>query len=260
MKKGRFSVDEIDYIEKNATTRTATEIAKHLNRDPASVKKFCKEKLRVGLSKQDEAAFTLEDRPYWKELKQQFSEDELELMKWHWSRIVLQFKDDVIHTEEFQILDLIKLDILSNRCLKHNQDMIETINQVDAMLEYENSKSEENRDNDAIFNLRREKISLQQAQETSTKEYRELQVKKNGMLKEMRATREQRVRRLEESTQSLTGWVVFLMNNPEKTKEYGLQMRKMQLAMEKEQERLGEWHTYSDGTVDQPFLNSNTVK
>jgi len=37
-------------------------------------------------------------------------------------------------------------------------------------------------------------------------------------------------------------------------------MEKMRAAMNKEKERLLEYHTYEDGTVDQPFLTPDTVK
>ena len=79
------------------------------------------------------------------------------------------------------------------------------------------------------------------------------------MLKEMKATREQRVKRLEDSNQSFIGWLSFLISSPETMSNYGLDMEKMRLAMEKEKARLGAFHKYEDGDVDQPFLNHETV-
>ena len=80
------------------------------------------------------------------------------------------------------------------------------------------------------------------------------------MLKEMKATREQRVKRLEDSKQNFTSWLAFLVTNPDVAKGYGLEMEKMRLAMDKEKERLSEFHKYQDETVDQPFLTPDTVK
>ena len=37
----------------------------------------------------------LEDRPYWIELEGQFTSEEFDLFKYHWGRIISQFKDDV---------------------------------------------------------------------------------------------------------------------------------------------------------------------
>jgi hypothetical protein len=42
--------------------------------------------------------------------------------------------------------------------------------------------------------------------------------------------------------------------------KYGEEMEKMRLAMEKEKERLSEYHKFSDHMVDQPFLTPETVK
>ena len=76
----------------------------------------------------------------------------------------------------------------------------------------------------------------------------------------MKATREQRVKRLEDSKQSFTNWLAYLVSNPEIARGYGLEMEKMRLAMDKEKERLSEFHKYQDETVDQPFLTPDTVK
>ena len=61
--------------------------------------------------------------------------------------------------------------------------------------------------------------SLKASQESLNKDYRELQTKKNSMLKEMKATREQRVKRLEDSKQNFTSWMAHLVANPEITKK-----------------------------------------
>ena len=76
----------------------------------------------------------------------------------------------------------------------------------------------------------------------------------------MKATREQRIKRLEDSKQTFIGWVRNLMSNPDVRQELGVEMEKMRLAMENEAERLSEYHKYEDGTIDQPFLTPDSVK
>ena len=76
----------------------------------------------------------------------------------------------------------------------------------------------------------------------------------------MKATREQRVKRLEDSKQNFTSWMGYLIANPEITNEYGIEMEKMRLAMESEKERRSEYILFNDGQVDQPFLTSDTAK
>ena len=92
------------------------------------------------------------------------------------------------------------------------------------------------------------------------KDYRELQTKKNSMLKEMKATREQRVKRLEDSKQNFVSWLAYLVSNPDVANKYGEEMEKMRMAMNKERERLAKFHKYTDEMVDQPFLTPDTVE
>ena len=49
-------------------------IAAQLDRDPKSVQDFIKRKFKVGAN--EEQAVELDERPYWIEVKQQFTEDE----------------------------------------------------------------------------------------------------------------------------------------------------------------------------------------
>ena len=261
MKKGRISKEEESEIQNLVNQGyLANQIAARLDRDAESVREFIKRKFGVGATEQETAAFELQSRPYWAELELQFTKGELELFKYHWSRIISQFKDDVIPTEELQVVDLIKLELLMNRCLKQNKDNIEQISAYEALVTRERAVAVDQQNRDEIFNLDRQVASLKASQESLNRDYRELQAKKSTMLKEMKATREQRVKRLEDSKQSFTTWVAHLMTNPETARNYGVEMEKMRLAMLKERDRLSAYHKYEDGMVDQPFLNHETVK
>lgn len=259
MRKGRISKEEERFISNNIDNMVIDDIAKALDRDIESVEGFIKRKLKKGISLEEAATFSLEDRPYYEELKQQFTDEELELFKYHWSRIIAQFKDDVFPTEELQVIDVIKLELLMNRCLKSNKDNIQTISLYDKILSDERSKDKDQQDIDYILNIERQLASLRASQESLNKDYRELQAKKANMLREMKGTREQRIKRLEDSKQSFISWVTHLMSDPETLKRYGVEMEKMRLATAKEKERLSSYHKYEDDTIDQPFLTPDTV-
>lgn len=259
MKKGRFTVAEIKFITDNAHNATAEEIAKKLDRDPISVRIFLKTKLRMGSSMEEEMAFTLEDRPYWSELELQFSEGELELFKYHWARIITQFKDNVIPTEELQVVDLIKLELLMNRCLKVNKSGADQIVRMEEIINSQRRMEKELQDTEELYNLERQVASLRASQESLNRDYRELQTKKNGMLKDMRATRESRIKVIEESNQTFIGWISHLLKNPGIVKEYGREMEKFRLAADNERKRLSTNHLYQDNIVDKPLLNCDTV-
>ena len=114
-------------------------------------------------------------------------------------------------------------------------------------------------ESDKIFNYERQISSLNAAMDSLGKDYRDLQDKKNKMLKDMKATREQRIKKFEDKNQTYKGWITYLISNPEKISAFGKSMEKRRLAMNKERDRLSKYHKYEDGMVDQPFLNANTV-
>lgn len=259
MKRGRISKSEERFINNSINSLTVEDIAKKLDRDVESVSQFIKRKLHVGLSHEEAAAYSLESRPYWTELTNQFTHDELELFKYHWSRIISQFKDDVFPTEELQVVDVIKLEILMNRCLKSNKDNLNEMNVIEKMIRDERALDKDQRDQDYLMNLERQMAALRASQESLNRDYRELQSKKAAILREMKGTREQRIKRLEDSKQSFVSWIASLIQDPERTKQYGIEMEKMRLAMKKEEERLSAFHKYEDGMVDQPFLTPDTV-
>ena len=129
MKKGRFSKTEISYIKLHHETIPVGQIAENLDRDPESIENFIKEKLGDSkLKKREiEALYDLKSRMYWKEIQKQFDEDELELFLYHWSRIISQFRDDVLPTEELQVIDAIKIELLMNRALREQQTNMKNI-------------------------------------------------------------------------------------------------------------------------------------
>ena len=270
VKKGRISKNE-EKVIKESLELGFEAIATELNRTSDSVLEFIKRKVAEGkfespswlseaVSNEEQAQFDLQFRPYWTELKQQFTEGELELFQYHWARIISQFKDDVIPTEELQVVDLIKLELLMNRSLKNNKDNVEQISLLEGEINAIRAQGVDDERREEIYNMERQVASLKASQESLNKDYRELQTKKNSMLKEMKATREQRVKRLEDSKQNFTSWMAYLISNPDVARSYGIEMEKMRLSMKKEQERLSKFHKYQDEQVDQPFLTPDTVQ
>ena len=262
MKKGRFSKTEQEFIRENHKKMSTLEIATHLDRDPISIESYVNEKIgNTTLDDREiEALHDLQNRPFWKDLQKQFSEEELQSLLYHWGRIITQFRDDVLPTEELQIIDAIKLEILMNRALIGQQTNMRNISDYEEMVTVEKNKSLEIQDNDYIYNLERQIAVSRAAQESLTREYKDLQTKKASMLKDLKATREQRIKRLEDSKQTFIGWVRNLMSNPDTRRELGIEMEKMRLAMKEEEKRLSNYHHYEDGGVDQPFLTPDTVK
>lgn len=263
MKIGRLSKSDWDYIDANAENLSPEKIAENLGRTVESVEKYLK-KLGKSFNKHEafavQAEYDIKSRPYWKELKAQFSDDELELFLYHWKQIIAQFRKDVLATEELQIVDTIKLEVLMNRALREQQESMERVRALDAEIELEKARDSDQQDKEMIFNLERQIASLRAAKESLSREFKDLQTKKAAMYKDLKATREQRIEKLESNKQTLSSLVNKILRNPDFYEQEGKALEKMRLAMEKEKERLSDYHEYADGTVDQPFLTPETIK
>ena len=262
MKTGRLSKDEWAFIEFNSDKMSAAQIAKELDRAIEPVQKHLQKlgkgkDLRKNL--QTQAEYDLKKRPYWRELQAQFSESELEILLYHWKEIVSQFRKDILATEELQIIDVVKLEVLMNRALREQQYSMNKIAEFDEMIEFEKRKATEDQDREFIFGLERQIAPLRAAKESLSREYKDLQTKKSAMYRDLKATREQRIAKLEDNKETFSGLVQKLVRDPDFVEEQNLYMEKMRLAVMKEQERLSDYHEYEDGTVDQPFLTPETI-
>ena len=85
---GRLSKQEKDTIKELIDSLTISDIADQLNRSYDAINDYVKAELKIGLTNQEIAAYSLEDRPYWVELEAPFTDKELDLFKYHWSRII----------------------------------------------------------------------------------------------------------------------------------------------------------------------------
>jgi len=262
MKKGRFSFDEMSYIEQHCEVLSPEAIAKELNRDPASIKDWIKKKVGFSAKQKKEAAVAneLKQKPYFKELSNQFTPEELEMFQFHFKKMWSQFKDDVFHTEEMQIIDTIKLELLMNRILKAQHENQQDIIANERIVQNEKARDKDQRDVDLIMNIERQIAILRASQETLSKDYKDLQARKATMLKDLKGTREQRIKAIEDSKLTFASLVKKLATDQQYRSDIGIEMEKMRLAMEIEKERLSDYVQYEDGIVDQPFLTPETLK
>ena len=262
MTKGRFSKEEMEFIEANAEVLSPESIAQKLDRDPESIHDWIKKNVGFSKKQKKEAAVAneLKEKPYYRELSGQFSSEELEMFEFHFKKMWSQFKDDVFHTEEMQIIDTIKLEILMNRILKSQRDNQQEIAIAERLVRDEKARDKDQRDMDLVINLERQVAIMRASQETLSKDYKDLQARKATMLKDLKGTREQRVKAIEDSKFTFASLVKKIATDPKFRNKIGVDMEKMRLAMENEKERLSEYMQYNDGQVDQPFLTPDTAK
>jgi hypothetical protein len=258
VKTGPWTKKDKDFIAENHNKLTPKEIASVLGRNDDTVKKYIEEHYSsLFQHKAKSAEYDIQNSPIWDDIQSQFSKEELKKFLYHWGRIVSQFRDDVYPTEEIQVIDTIKIEILMNRCLNHQKRNLQEIEELEADLEREQNTGSP--DPQVVFELQKQIGVLRASQESLNSNYRSMLDNKNKILKEMKATRDARIKVLENSKQSFPTWMRRLLEDKDMRLKLGYDMEKMRLAANKEYERLSELHTYVNGEVDQPFLTPENV-
>jgi len=259
-KLGRVTKEEETFILANIESMSLEEISQKLNRDVKTLQKILKRLTISDDSTIAAAAQQVKTRPYWNELENQFNSEELQLFVQHWHNIVSQFRNDTFYTEELQIVEVIKLEILSNRILTDQNKVRKDIEQTEKDI------MKERRD-DGTSQASIDKIRLAETKITQLyialnqymSDYEKILNHKKNMMKEIKGSREQRIKQLESSRESFAGWFRNLMLNPSERRNLGQWMEKMRIATDYEVIRLSEYHKYENKEYDIPLLTPESV-
>lgn len=261
MASGRLSREEWDFISTNYGTMTIEDIASSLRRRPIVIKKFIEENIsRVASDKT--IKYDLQRRLYWEELSKQFSKEELTVIEHYWIAMIKQFNEDVLPTEELQILDCAKIEILMNRNLRDRHRSEEEIERMSTLLKDLYNIDRVNRtqtDIDTIARFEQEIQVRRNGQQARTREYTDLQKHKNDIFKSMKATRDQRHAQAQEHRETFFQFMRD-MDKQEVRDRQAEEMELVRLASQMEKERLAQYEQYADGVIDKPILNSETVE
>lgn len=263
-KRGRFGKDEDRFLRENHTKMTPDELAIHLNREYTTIKN---QLVKLGLTQDDdgqlkyEVGFELENRHYYKGLQKQFSKDEMSTFKAEWCHIMAQFSNDVLHTEETQIVEAIKYGIMMDRCLEEQYQLNELITitqgQIAQMEEIMDPTPEEAME---MTDLLRKVGDAQASRDSAMNNYVKYQKEKNTLLQKIRGVREDRVKTIENKADTFATWISGLYTDKKKRKELGEYLEKSRIARIDEEVRLAAYHKYEDGEIDQVLLTPDTVK
>lgn len=257
-KSGRWSAEDKQFIAENVDKMDYQKIAKALKRNEDAVKKYiAKNHASAFVEQVRTAEYDIQNSSVWKDLERQFSKDELEMFLFHWGRIVGQFDNNVYPTEELQVIDTIKLELLMNRAMSQQQSILNDIKDLERRILIEKQQDPPNLVE--INNMERQVAIYRAAQDSLNNDFMKMLGEKNKILKDMKATREARIKNLESSKQNFLGFLRSMMENRPLRLKIGREMEKMRLATIAEYERLSEWHQYQDGEVDQPLLTPDNV-
>lgn len=196
----------------------------------------------------------------WEQIKRQFSIVEQRIFVEHWKGLVGQFRGDIVATEYLQIAEMIKLELLANRCLEAQQSCKSSINNLENIIQTQMDKPEDMRDSRLLGGAEADIIQNRTAILAMNKDYLAIVDKKENMLKSLKGTREQRVKAIENSKSNILDWFKAVVLNNDMRIKIGYEMEKMRIAVESERAKLTELREFADKEVDRCILDSNSVK
>ena len=260
-KRGKLSTSEMNFIKQNCFDLPIEDIARNLNRTTAPIQKFIdKENLKMRNMTDDEHLLVeLRGRYYFQELRKQFADSEIIFFEHQWIDYFKQFSEDVTHTEEMEILEVIRTEVLINRGMEDRQEVFKNIERLNKLIENEMDNPSAMQDTVALASFQTQLGAAISSKSAYINEHEKLLTKKERLLKDLKGTREQRKRNTEDAKTNFSAWLKQL-DDIEVRKREGIDMEIHRMAADKAVEDLSDYHKYEDGTLDQPFLNADTVK
>jgi hypothetical protein len=250
----------MNFIRQNCFEMPIKEIAETLNRTTAPVQKFIdKENLKMrNMTDAEHLLVELRERYYFKELKKQFVDPELIFFEHQWIDYFKQFTEDVTHTEEMQILEVIRTEVLINRGMEDRQEILKNIVRLTTLIEDEIAKPTPMQDTQAIASFQTQLGAATASKSAYINEHEKLLTKKERLLKDLKGTREQRKRNADDAKTNFSAWLRQLDDeNIKKAESFDMEVHRV--AADKALERMSGYHGYEDGIVDQPILNVDTM-
>ena len=264
-KRGQLSLDEEKFIRDNIQTLSIDSIADQLNRSTAPIKRYISENQLLVSDEEknnDEyLKYKLYSKTFWSEIKRQFDTDsgELQYFEDTWVGLIKQFREDVLPAEELQIKQFITIDILINRSMKERKRHISETEKLQKLVDAEYAKSESDRDIPKLANLETQLSFARNSIANYTNEYTKLLNEQQKISKDLKATREQRIKRIEDGKSSWTGLIRMLEDEEIREKE-GREMEILNMASKKFFDTLSDYHQFQDKTLDKPFLTPETIE
>ena len=263
-KRGQLSLEEEKFIKDNIDSLTIEQIATHLNRNESPVKRYIIEnQLYINDDTKNEyntLKQKLHSKTFWKEISRQFDSEsgELEYFEEIWINLIKQFREDVLPAEELQIKQFITIDILINRSMKERKRHISETEKLQKLVDKEYEKPEDQRDINRLTNLENQLSFARNSVASYTNEYTKLLAEYQKISKDLKATREQRIKRIEDGKSSWVGLIRMLEEEDVREKE-GREMAILSMATDKARSQLYNYHEYQDNKVDIPILNDESI-
>lgn len=269
LKKGALSDQEKRTIEQLVKFDTYSAVAKKLNRDPATIRKWCQ---RNGITK-DRASESkgLEDKkkrsPHFEELSNILTDREMDLASTIYTDLMRQFGTDILASEEMQVIDYCTISASLNRALAKEKEVQKILDQQLSLrdqleLEKPGLDDDDEKDNwyDKVDQIDLRISSLSDDLKEAKKNQLSFFDKKEKITNAMGASRNNRAKEIAKSNENWADFVVYLKTNVEFRTKLGLEIERARLSIKEEFIRLSQLHEYADGIVDHPVFNSDVME
>jgi hypothetical protein len=266
-KRGRLGADEIEFVILNMLKMTPAEIATRLRRQESTISAYIKSRGVKSPENREEVRRAeslcvradLRNTEKWKRLKDELTDQEIRFFDEEYVKLMGQFGGDVLPSEETQVFDCIKFEILKSRNMAERKRARQDISRLEDELDqlgHPDDYDEKRRSKALVLETQ---LNISRAAEQSrTSEYVKLQERHDALMKSMKSTRDQRIRDISTGTETVLG-LLKKLKQAEFRQAEGREMELMKMAAGREYERLGRPHEYEDGNTDRPILSSETV-
>jgi uncharacterized protein Smg (DUF494 family) len=142
--------------------------------------------------------------------------------------------------------------------MKERKRHISETEKLQRLVDKEYEKPEDQRDIPKLANLETQLTFARNSIASYTNEYTKLLAEQQKISKDLKATREQRIKRIEDGKSSWVGLIRMLEDEEIREKE-GREMVILNMATEKAKQKLSSYHQYQDGKVDIPLLTPEVI-
>ena len=142
--------------------------------------------------------------------------------------------------------------------MKERKRHISEIEKLQRLIDDEYAKPDDERDAAKLMNMETNIGFARNSIANYTNEYTKLLNEQQKISKDLKATREQRIKRIEDGKSSWVG-LIRMLEDEEIREKKGREMEIINLATQKSIVSLHEYHEYQDGAVDRPFLTAESV-
>lgn len=264
-KSGAISNDERLFIINSAAKLTSEEIAEQIGKSVKIVEREIQNHVKLPTAENNTIRWHLRKMPEWKSLKQQFTNDELNLIEEKYVKYVEQMESNLTATEESQVLNMIKLEILMDRNLIADRQCMESL----AVFEHTSAAMLDSVGGDySLFDDEQLKrlqdcqnqiTSIRDSHGFRNKQHMEMQTQLNNIHSKLKTSRDQRVGQILDAKKSFGAYVKELLD-VKKQEQESRWVELNSLAVKKEERRLSRAHKYADGSYDNPILTADILQ